>query len=172
MKMNLLFYAWSACALMFTACADDNADIAPKTVTLQSTLAGGDWEVSSYVDSHPTPPLVEEAGSKEDKEDLNDLHNYNFSFKPKDMIVITAYGSTDPVGLWVVSSSETTGEETLDMKYPYKPLTGLNGSWTVTEHAENQISLKLHDPVWGGDDQITFRKITGGDGGQTPSSNN
>jgi hypothetical protein len=171
MKMNLLFYAWSACALMLTACADDNSDIAPKAATLQTTLADGDWEVASYVDSHPSPLLVEEAGSTQDKEDLNDLHNYSFSFKPKDMIIATAYGSTDPVGLWVVSSNETSGEETLDMKYPYKPLDGLTGAWTVTERSENRISLKLHDPVWGGDDQITFRKITDG-GGQTPGSNN
>jgi hypothetical protein len=172
MKMNLLFYAWSACALMFTACADDNSDIAPGAATLQTTLADGDWEVSSYIDSHPAPPLVEDAGTKQDKEDLNDLHNYSFSFKPKDMIIASAYGSTDPVGSWVASSHETTGEETLDMKYPYKPLDGLNGSWTVTERTENQVSLKLHDVVWGGDDQITFRKIAAGDGGQTPGGNN
>jgi len=168
MKLKLLF-AWPVFAVLFAACADDNSDIAPKSATLQSTLASGDWEVASYTDFHPTPPLVEDAGNTQDKEDLNDLHNYSFSFKPKDLIIATAYGTTDPVGLWVAAEEETTGHETLDMKYPYKPLTGLNGKWMVTERTENQISLKLHDEVWGGDDKIVFRKITGG---STASGNN
>jgi len=170
MKLKSFLYAWPVLALLAVACGDDNSTIAPKTATLQSTLAGGDWEVASYVDSHPTPPLVEEAGSTQDKEDLNDLHNYSFSFKPKDMIIATAYGTTDPVGLWVAGLEETTGEETLDMKYPYKPLDGLNGKWTVTERTETRISLKLHDDVWGGDDRIVFRKVT--EGGSTPGGNN
>jgi hypothetical protein len=166
MKLKLLFYAWPVFALLF-ACADDNSDIAPKAATLHTTLAGGEWEVASYVDVHPQPPLVEDEGNFEDKEDLNDLPNYSFSFKPKDLIIATAYGTTDPVGLWVVASNDA-GEETLDMNYPYGPLDGLNGNWTVTERTENQISLKLRDPVYGGDDRIVFRKISG----STPDDNN
>ena len=170
MKLKMFLYTWPVLALLTAACADDTADVAPKAAaTLQTTLAGGDWEVASYEDAHPTPPLVEDAGTHEDKEDLNDLHNYSFTFLPKDMIVATAYGSTDPVGLWVAASEETSGEETLDMKYPYKPLDGLNGKWTVTERTDTQISLKLHDAVWGGDDRIVFRKVTEG---PTPSGNN
>jgi len=170
MKLKLHVYIWSVLVMVMAACADDSTEVTPKAATLQTTLAGGDWEVVSYVDSHPAPPLVEEKGVHQDKEDLNDLHNYSFSFKPNDMIIATAYGSTDPVGLWVVASEETTGEETLNMKYPYKPLDGLNGQWVVTEHTENRIGLKLHDAVWGGDDQIVFRRIT--DGGATASGNN
>jgi len=172
MKFKMLFYAWPILALLTTACQDDNA-VAPKAaVTLQTTLASGDWEVASYEDAHPTPPLVEDAGTHQDKEDLNDLHNYSFSFLPKDMIVITAYGSTDPIGLWVATTEESSGTETLDMQYAYKPLDGLNGKWTVTERTDTRIGLKLHDEVWGGDDRIVFRRITDDNPKSTSSGNN
>lgn len=160
MMRKLLYCVWPVSALLF-ACTDDNSVIEPKPATLQTTLAAGTWEVSSYIDSHPAPPLVEEAENPPaDKEDLNDLPNYTFSFKPKDMIIATAYGTTDPVGLWTASVNDS-GEEILNMHYPYKPLDGLTGEWTVTERTENQVHMKHRDPVYGGDDLLVLRKTTG-----------
>jgi hypothetical protein len=168
MKLKLFFYAWPVLAVLTVSCADDNSDeTAPKPATLQTTLASGEWEVESYTAYHPNPPLVEELENPVDHEDLNDLPNYSFSFKPKDLIIATAYGSTDPVGIWAATKSEA-GAEMLNMKYPYGPLDGLNGNWTVTEHTENKVSLKLRDEVWGGDDLIVFLRVTG----STPDDNN
>ena len=155
MKTNIILsLLFSVATLACFSCSEDEADNAVPSTGTETVLAEGEWEVASYQTSTPRVIQTPVVDVEEDVEDLRDLPNYTFTFRPKRLIIITAYSSTDPVGLWNVGENGET--ENLSMEFTYKPLTGLTGNWEILEMTEDTVRLKLVTLY--GTDVILFKK--------------